>query len=334
MKIGWFAAAAVAALLACGGKSKPVELAPLPDDKPAPDVAKPVVPDEQAPGAKAPVVEPGPPAPKGPVEVKLPAQQTKVKLVAKGAGKLAPLRYTGKAGGKQQVELALDFSSTESMGGQSNDMIIPTIVLVGEAETRAIDKDGKADYAITVSGTDARDVPGARIKTTDLKLMLASLAGLVIGGSVAANGAAGDVTMRVEKADQLTEGALEMVRLTLPSLPILPAEPVGVGAKWQTTTTTKLADKIVVTQVTDYELVAAKGTTWSIKGKTAVTGTDQELHGGKISNIRGSGTSELTLTPGALYPSYKTSVETQFTASEQDQSMTLALRLAGAVTAK
>ena len=332
MRIGWFAAAIAAALVACGGKSKPVQLAPLPDDKP-PDVAKPAVPAAPAP---APVVEPGPPpAPTGPVEVKIPARQTAVKLIAKGAGKLAPLRYTGKAGAKQQVELALDFSSTESMGGQANDMVIPTIVLAGELETRAVDKDGKADYAITVSSTGARDVTGARIKTDDLKLMLASLTGLVIGGSLAANGAAGDLTMRVEKPDHLTEGALEMVRLTLPALPILPAEPVGVGAKWQTTTTTTLADKIAVTQVTDYELVAAKGGTWSIKGKTTVTGADQELHGGKIAGIRGSGTSELTLAAGALYPTtYKTSVETQFTASEQGQSMTLAVRLGGAMTAK
>jgi hypothetical protein len=220
------------------------------------------------------------------------------------------------------------------MGGQSNDMVIPTIVLVGEAETKAVDKSGKADYAITVSATDARDVTGARIKTADLKTMLASLAGLVIDGSVAANGAAGEVTMRVEKPDHLTAGALEMVRLTLPALPLLPTEPVGVGAKWQTTTTTMLADKIVVTQVTDYELVAAKDATWSIKGKTSVKGLDQELHGGKISKIGGSGTSELTLAAGALYPAYKTSVETQFTASEQDQSMTLSLRLGGAVTVK
>jgi hypothetical protein len=140
--------------------------------------------------------------------------------------------------------------------------------------------------------------------------------------------------MRVEKPDHLTAGALEMVRLTLPALPLLPAEPVGVGAKWQTTTTTKLADKIVVTQVTDYELVAAQGGTWSIKGKTSVTGADQELQGGKISGIRGSGTSELTLAAGALLPTYKASLETQFTASEQDQSMTLSLRLGGAMTAK
>jgi hypothetical protein len=322
-------AALIAALVACGGKSRPDQLAPLPEDpKPAPEPkAAPAAP----PVSEAPAP---PPEPVGPIEVKIAAQQTTVKLVSKGKGKLAPLRYTGKAGGKQQVELALDFASTETMGSDKNETVLPTIVLVGEAETKAVDKAGRADYAITVSSTDARDVAGARVKPEELKMMLGSLAGLVIGGSVASNGAAGDVTMRVEKPDRLTEGALEMVRLTLPALPILPAEPVGVGAKWQTTTTTKLAGKIDVTQVTDYELVAAKGKTWSIKGKTAVSGTDQDMHGGKISGIRGSGTSELTLVSGALYPTYKTSLETQFTASEQSQSMALALRVSGAITAK
>jgi hypothetical protein len=329
MRIAPFAVAA--ALVACGGKSKPTQLAPLPEDqKPAAAQPKQAPPAE----AKAPEEPPPPPEPKGPIEIKLPAQQTTVKLVAKGKGKLAPLRYTGKAGGKQQVELALDFASSEAMGTEKNETVLPTIVLVGEAETRTVDKDGRADYAITVSGTDARDVAGARVKAEELKVMLGSLIGLVIGGSVAANGTAGDVTMRVEKPDRLTEGALEMVKLTLPVLPILPTEPVGVGAKWQTTTTTKLAEKIDVTQTTDYELVAAKGNTWTIKGKTAVSGVDQDLHGGKISNIHGSGTSELTLAAGALYPTYKTQIETQFTASEKDQSMSLALRVGGVVTAK
>lgn len=321
--------ALIAALVACGGKSKPAQLAPLPDDsKPA---AAPPASDAEA---KAPAQPPPPPEPLGPIEVKIPAQQTTVKLVAKGKGKLAPLRYTGKAGGKQQVELALDFGSTETLGSDTNNTVIPTIVLVGEAETKAVDKDGRADYAITVSSTDARDVPNARVKSADLKVMLGPLAGLVIGGSVAANGQASDVTMRLEKPDQLSAGALEMVRLTLPVLPVLPAEPVGVGAKWQTTTTTKLAEKITVTQVTDYELVATKDNTWSIKGKTTVSGAEQELSGGKISNIRGNGQSEMTLAAGALYPTYKTSLETQFTASEKDASMSLALRVGSTVTAK
>jgi hypothetical protein len=177
-------------------------------------------------------------------------------------------------------------------------------------------------------------VAGARVKPAELKMMLGSLTSLVIGGSMAANGTGGEVTMRVEKPDGLTSGALEMIRLTLPVLPLLPGEPIGVGAKWQTVTTTKLADKIAVTQTTDYELVAAKADTWSIKGKTIVSGTDQDMHGAKISGISGSGTSELTLAAGALYPSLKTSLETQFTASEQSQSMSLAVRVGSAVTTK
>jgi hypothetical protein len=317
------------ALVACGGKSKPTQLAPLPDDS---KVA--AAPAKEAAPEPAPPAEPPPPEPTGPVEVKIPAQETTVKLIAKGTGKLAPLRYTGKAGGKQQVELALDFSSNESMGTEKREMVIPTIVLVGEAETKAIDKSGRADYAITISGTDARATAGAQLRPEDLKGMLGSLGGLVIGGNLAGSGAAGEVTMRVEKPDRRTAGALDMVRLTLPVLPLLPAEPVGAGAKWQTTTKTRLADKIEVTQVTDYEVVAVKGTTWSIKGTTTVTGADQELQGGKISGIHGTGQSELTLAAGALYPTYKTSIETGFQASDQGASMTLVLRIGGAVTAK
>lgn len=329
------AAVTAAALLACGGKGKPVQLAPLPDDKP-PAEEKP--PAEAKPPAEPPVAEqepPEPPAPKGPAVATLPALQTKVKLVAKGAGKLAPLRYGGKAGDKQAIELALDFATIESAGGSKNEVVIPTIVLRGEAEAKTIAANGAADYAIKVSATDARDVPNARIQTAQLKEMLVSLGGLVIGGNLAANGAAGDITLRVEKPDRMTLGALEMVRLTWPVLPVLPAEPIGAGAKWQTTTTTKLADKIVVLQTTDYEVAAVKNGTWTIKGKTTVTGLDQELPDGKITNIHGTGTSEMTLAAGALYPaSYKTSAETEFTATAKDGSLTLALRLGGAITAK
>jgi len=333
MRVVLFAAvAAVATVAACGGKSKPVQLAPLPDDpKVAAEPPKEAAPKEAPPPAEPP---PPPPEPTGPVELKIPARETTVTLISKGKGKLAPLRYTGKVGGKQQIELALDFASNEAMGTEKREMAIPTIVLVGEAETKAIDKAGRADYAIAITGNDARAVPGAQLRPEDMKQMLSSLTGLAIGGSVAANGAASEVTLRVEKPDRRTAGALDMVRLTLPALPLLPAEPVGVGAKWQTTTKTKLAERIDVTLVTDYELVSVKGTTWSIKGTTTVTGGDQELEGGKISGIKGTGQSELVLVAGALYPTYKTAIETQFTASDKDASLTLALRVGSSITAK
>lgn len=77
-----------------------------------------------------------------------------------------------------------------------------------------------------------------------------------------------------------------------------------------------------------------KGTTWSIKGTTTVTGADQYLNGGKVSNIHGTGQSDLTLVTGALYPTYKTSIEMQSTGSYKDTSTTLVLRRGGTITAK
>src|SRR5215212_4786268 len=97
----------------CGGKPKPVQLAPLPDDpKPSaePVAAQPKPPQDDPPPPEE-EEEEAPLPPSGPVEVKVPALQVAVKLVSKGTGKLAPLRYTAKAGGKQQVELVLEFSS-------------------------------------------------------------------------------------------------------------------------------------------------------------------------------------------------------------------------------
>ena len=317
------------AATACGGPSKPVSTVPLPPDHPTaptpPVVAKPADP--------APPQEP--PKPAGPFEVTVPAQKVTVKLVNAGKGKKGALHYTTKAGDKQQVEVAMDFSAIQTESGKPpQPQVIPTIVLAGEAETKSIDKDGNAVYALTVSSTDARDVVGAQVKAVQFKEVLGSLAGLVISSTLNANGTAGDVTMRLDKPNDMTAGALELIRMTLPQFPVLPTEPVAVGAKWQTTTTAKLADKLDVTQVTDYELVAHKGTTWTIKGTTKVTGTDQDVgDGAKITAIKGAGTTEATLADGTLYPTTKASLETSFTATGSDNAkLDFALKVGGAVT--
>ncbi len=313
---------------ACGGSPKPVQTAPLPEDKPA-QPAPPV--------AAAKPAEPEPPKPAGPAEVTVPANKVTVKLVAPGKGKRTALRYTTKAGDKQSIEVAMDFAAKQTETGKPPaDQIIPTIVLAGEAETKSIDKDGNVSYALTVSSTDARDVAGSQLPADKFKIVLGSLAGLVISSTLNPNGAAGDVTMRIDKPSEMTAGALELIKMTLPTFPLLPTEPIGVGAKWQATTTAKLADRLDVTQVTDYELVGHKGTTWTIKGTTKVVGTDQDVgDGAKITGIKGSGTTEATLADGSLYPTTKASLETQFTATNpKEGQLQFALKVGGSVTPK
>jgi hypothetical protein len=308
---------------ACGGSSKPPPTVPLPDDTQA--VAPPPAP------TPAPVVETPPPAPT-PVEVKVAAAQTTVKLISGGRGKKQPLRYTPTAGAKQSVELSMDFTGKQD----AEERVVPTIVLTAEAEAKAVDPDGNVDYTLTVTGTDARSVEGSSVPVDQFKGVLGTLSGLTIGGKRDANGLTGEQTMRIENPAKNAAEALELIRLTLPALPVLPKEPVGVGAKWQSTTTARLADQLDIAQVTDYELVAHKGTTWTIKGKTKVTGKDQTIDNGngKISAISGAGTSETTIADGALYPTHKGSVETQFKALAQDKSIQFKLKVGGAVTPK
>lgn len=315
------------AFAACGG-GKPVATSPLPPDKPAPLVEE-----------KKPVEPTPPPAPTGPLEAKIPATTTTVKLVSAGKGKKEALKLGAKAGNKQAVEVALDFTLKQSVGAQSAEEVVPTIVLTGDAETKAADG-GNFEYALVVSKTDARETAGAKIPMDKFRAAIASLMGLSIGGSVGANGATGEVTMKIEKQTEATAQALELVRLTLPAWPAFPTEPVGAGAKWKATTTTRIANRLEVDQVTDYELVSHKNGTWTIKGKTTVKGKDQEMGEGNdkatVSKIAGAGTSEITLADGALYPSHKSSVQTTFTASDPTgkQTVDFAIKVGSAITAK
>lgn len=307
---------------ACGGTSKPPPTAPLPDDTKQAATPPPEV--KPAP----PVEAPPPPAP--PVEVKIAAAQTTVKLVSGGKGKKQALRYTPAAGSKQAVELAMDFTGKQD----TEERVVPTIVLTGDAETKAVDKDGNAEYALTVTGTDARAVEGSSVPLDQFKAVLGTIAGLTLGGKRDANGLAGEQILRIEKPAKNAAETLELIRLTLPALPVLPKEPIGVGAKWQATTTGRLAEQLDITQVADYELVAHEGASWTIKGKIKVTGKDQTIDNGKISGITGAGTSETTIADGALYPTHKASIETTFKASAQDKSIQFKLKVGGSVTPK
>lgn len=324
---------------ACGGTPKPPPAAPLPDDtKQAAQPPPPAEPSQQPDTAEARAeadakkkgAHGGPPAPSGPIELKIPAVQTAVKVVAGGKGKKQVVRYTATPGAKQAVELALDLTSQQD----ADQDVAPTIVLTGEAEAKTVENDGSAEYTLTVTGTDAREAAGTRVPLQEFKAVLGSLAGLTIGGKRDANGAAGEVTLRIEHPPRHGGDVVELVRIAFPALPVLPTQALGVGAKWQATTTTKFVNRLEVTQVTDYELIAHKGTTWTVKGTTKITGKDQDVDSSKISEISGGGSSETTIADGALYPTHKASVEVKFKKAEQGSSTQHAIKVGGAVTPK
>src|SRR5262245_44929040 len=141
----------VAAVAACssGPSSRPPPAAPQTSDRKA------VATTAASAGAgQAGNDEVKPARPAGPVELKIPPAQTTVKLVSDGNGKKQQLRYTARPGARQTVEVAMDFTGRQD----TEEATAPTIVLICDAQTGAVDKDGNADYTLTVTGTDARPV--------------------------------------------------------------------------------------------------------------------------------------------------------------------------------
>ena len=313
---------ALVVALGCGGKSTP-PTSPLPEDKPAEPVAKPAVAPEppKEPEAK-------------PIEVAIESQPVTVTLKNAGKGKKTALAYTGKQGDKATIELSFDFLekhfASQELGGDGENGM-PTIVFNAEADTTAADATNIA-YTYTVKSSDVREVAGAKVSAAELKEALATLEGLSIEAKVGPNGVASDKTLvKVAKGNQIAEQIVNLVQFSLPAWPVLPKEPVGVGAKWQTTTTANVVGQVTVTVTTDYELVARKGTTNTIKGTTKVTGTEQTKGQSKITDINGSGTTQATLVDGQLFPAFRSSVETNFAVSDQGKAIKLSLRVGGEV---
>lgn len=316
------------AIAACSSP-KPAAAPQAPDPK---AVATPAVASAGDPGASAAT---RPAAPGGPVELKIPPAQTTVTLVSDGQGKKQVLRYSPRPGARQTIEVVMDFTGRQD----TEEATAPTIVLTCDARSGTVDKDGTADYTLTVTGADARPVAGADRTPQDLKPALAGLAGLTIAGKRGANGTAGEVTLRLEHPPASSDDALGLIRETLPVLPVLPTQPIGVGAKWQSTTAARLAEKLDITQVTDYEVVAHDGASWTIRGTTKVSGKDQKIDNATISAISGTGTSETTIADGAVYPVHKEQLETRFTASDPEsadpsKAIQFSIKVAGSVTPK
>jgi hypothetical protein len=316
--------------VACSKNQGP-PLSPLPPDQPQEPMVK-----KDDDGDKKPVEPPVRPAPTGPLDAKITYPTPTVKLVKPGTGKRAKLVVVAKPGAKQAVEIALDFGVIRSIGDDSDTDIAPTIVLGGDATVTG----AAGEWAIAVTKLAALDTPNVKVPIDKFREVLQNTKGVAISGKVAANGQTGEVALHVDNQAELGAQILDLVRLTLPAWPVVPAEPIGQGAKWTVTASTKFAD-LDVAITTEYEVVSLKGTEWTIKGTTKLTGPEQMAQGGKISKLTGAGSVELVWNQGTLFPSkHVTKIETTFVATEAEPKGAVAatldfkIRAGAAITAK
>ena len=256
-----------------------------------------------------------------------------MKLVDPGRGKRTALKLTPKQGDKQAVELALDFTTKQSNpdGTPGPDQIAPTIVLAGDAEVQAAGTDDAASVTWTVSSADARDVTGELRKADEVRPALQAFKGLRVITDVHSNGDSKAV-IHLDNMDPALIDVLKVLVLSYPSFPALPKEPIGVGAKWTATLDTMMMDALSLTETTTYEVLAHKGPAWTIKTTTKIAGKDQEIAQTKLQKITGTGSGQITITEGVLFPKASWKRARAFTAVTDKGKVDVALESTAVIT--
>jgi hypothetical protein len=318
----------LAIAVSCGGPSKPSSNT-VPEGKLDPGAATAPVdatatPAPAAPAAPAP---PPPAAPTGPIKVAFDASKATVKLINPGKGKRTPLRLAPKAATKQAVELLMDAVIEQGATGQPGQTVtMPTVVLAGTGEVTAVASDGTATYHTVIETVDARTRPDQSLPADAIKAQIISLAGMVIDGSVAPSGLTGTTTYMIEKPTAATAGAIESLKLMLPTWVPLPTQPIGVGAQWQVSSPAEF-NGIATTQLTTYKLVARTATAITITGETKVEGGNQSLQGVEVSDISGQGKLEVTIDPSKLYPKMTSTVSTKVRLKQGTEDVTITMQI-------
>lgn len=321
---------ALAPSTGCGGKGGSSNTIPESQLEPA---AEPVTPAPAA--TPTPTPAPAPPAaPPPPLQVSIEPSAATIKLLSAGKGTRAKLRLSLAASAKQQVELLMDAVIEQAPTGQpAQKVIMPTVVLAGTGEVTAVGGDGAATYRTVIDSVDVRDRPNQTLPAADVKSRLGTLIGMKIDGTVAAAGAAGATTYLIEKPEADTAGAIESLKMMLPTWVPLPEEAIGVGARW-TVTLPVLWNGIATSQTTTYKLVSRTATAAVISGEIKITGADQKLQDVAVSNITGSGQVEATLEAGKLYPKLKRTSSTSVRLMQGTDGVVITMQVGSAFEPK
>jgi len=210
------------------------------------------------------------------------ASKSKVKLLEPGADPKKALRMHPKAGDKQTVSFGLKISMETKMGEMAMPaMNLPTMNMTMDTTVKSVAQNGDITYDLVMSDVSISEEPGLMAQVAEaMKASLGAAKGMTGSGVVTDHG----VTKRYElklpaNADPQLHQAMDQAKEMFANLILpLPAEPVGTGAKWESTAPIK-SQGMTIQQTTTCELTGAQD-----DQITAQVTIAQEASNQKISN--------------------------------------------------
>ena len=233
-----------------------------------------------------------------------PGSPSIVTLLSNGAEPRVPLRYKLKSGDKSQMAMTMAMGTTVTMGGaQMMAMDLPTMKMGIDVSVASVAANGDAASEIVFTSMTAEAVPGA---DPAMAQMLQGATGAIVGAKgtsiISDRGISREEKFSNPSADPALAQALSQVSNALLSMTMsFPAEPVGVGGRWEVRQAIS-SSGITVYQKTTAELVSVTASEVVLKVTQEQTAPPQSIDnpalGGMkvtIDSYKGSGTGTTTV---------------------------------------
>jgi hypothetical protein len=263
-----------------------------------------------------------------------------------GEAPRAEIRYTFTP--DATVTATMTMRMQMSMGGQPMGMAMPAISIPITARTTEVRGDGTARYEFESA---APSIAGGSGGNLALEQMLASSLGQVgnlsgwyridtRGNILETSYTLPDGALPPGAGQMMNEMSGQMQQLSAP----FPAEAIGVGARWQTTSTMVIAGT-PLTQITEYTLLARNGDTVELGMKVGQTVTAPVAAPGvptaaqaAMGETQGSGTGKMTIDLTSMVPQSDMTMDTTMSMAMpgpgqgQAQGMTVAMQMTITIT--
>lgn len=185
-----------------------------------------------------------------------------VKVIASGADPKSALRYTPKAGQKLTMNMVMAMGMTVKLGDKESPPVsLPKMSSDLVMTVTNVAPDGMIAYDFAI--TSAKAIPGKGVKPEVLKQVdeqFGKMTGLKGHATVDSRGVTRDLSMDVPSGiDDSVRDLLDSMRQSMRQMANpFPAEPVGVGAKWDTEQRIRIKG-MLISQVTHSTLKKLKG---------------------------------------------------------------------------
>lgn len=240
-------------------------------------------------------------------------------LMSAGAEPRQKLAYRFQKGAKVALALETDLERTLPTGEGP----LPTMKTEFETEVMDVSADGIGTLRTTVKKVGTVEREGATVDESHVARQAALLVGAVITFRVAPDGTVTDSAISLSARDVTPETTAEAKAALDPftRMSKLPAEPVGVGAKWRRTTI-ESPGGVRIANRAEYEVTAIAGTQVTYRLTATFGGAEHQTVQGPgiaidVTNIRGAGagTGTFDLATATTIGEYSQKLELDMTAA-------------------